>query len=76
MSGNKNIVAKYLDFTSFATTRAFAKDIIKTEERLDVLINNAGTFGLGNKRSEDGLFLGLQVNYFGPFLLTHLLIGK
>lgn len=75
-SGNNQIITKYLDFCSLKSVRVFAEDIIGTEERLDVLINNAGTTGLPNEFSEDGLQMGLQVNYFGPFLLTHLLIGK
>lgn len=65
-----------MDLESLECVREFARDILKNEERLDILINNAGTVGLGNNYSKDGLLLGLQVNYFGPFLLTHLLIGK
>lgn len=76
LSGNQNVIAKHLDFMSLEGTRRFAEDMYKTEEKLDVLINNAGTYGLGNKYSKDGLLKTLQINYFGPFLLTHLLIGK
>lgn len=75
-TGNQNIVAKYLDLTSFAVVRTFAKDILQNEKKLDILINNAGSVGFGNNYSKDGLLLGLQVNYYGMFLLTHLLIGK
>lgn len=76
LTGNKNVIAKYLDYTSLELTRSFAKEILETEDKLDVLINNAGTFGSSNKYTNDGLLLILQVNYFGPFLLTHLLLGK
>lgn len=37
------VVIKHLDLSSLASVRRFADDIIKTEARLDVLINNAGS---------------------------------
>lgn len=72
---NKNIIAKHLDMSSLDNIRRFARDILNSEERLDVLINNVGVAGAENKFTQDGLLLGLQINYFGPFLLTHLLLG-
>ena len=76
ISNNKNVVVRFLDLSSLASVRNFAKDIIATENRLDVLINNAGVGGLVNKKTEDGIEWGMQVNYYGHFLLTNLLIGK
>ena len=76
ISGNKNVVVRYLDLSSFTSVRNFAKDVISTENRLDVLVNNAGIIETANKKTEDGLEFGLQVNHYGPFLLTNLLIGK
>lgn len=73
---NENIVYKYLDLSSLACIRQFAKEIIDEENRLDILINNAGIGGVGHVFSEDALQMTLQVNYYGPFLLTHLLVGK
>lgn len=75
-TNNKNVLGKHLDLASLETVREFAKEINETEDRLDILINNAGTAGLGNSFTKDGLHIGMQVNYFGPFLLTHLLTGK
>lgn len=72
---NPNIIYKYLDLGSFNSVRKFANDIIKNEKKLDILINNAGISFGHDKMSEDGINLLMQVNYFGPFLLTHLLIG-
>lgn len=54
----------------------YAQALLETEERLDILVNNASTYGLGKKLTKDGLLQGMQVNYFGPFLLTNLLLGK
>lgn len=73
---NANVACKYVDFSSLTSVRAFAKDILANEPKLHILVNNAGAGGLGNHKSEDGLQIGLQVNHFGPFLLTNLLLGK
>ncbi|CAH0596412.1 unnamed protein product [Chrysodeixis includens] len=69
-----NLVFKPLDLASFKSVREFATDILKTESRLDVLINNAGTGTLDNSLTEDNLPVEAQVNHFGPFLLTMLLL--
>ncbi|KAJ8928281.1 hypothetical protein NQ314_019163 [Rhamnusium bicolor] len=72
---NANIETKILDLTSLQSVRKFAKDINATEGRLDILINNAGVGTVGNKHTDDGLHATMQINHFGPFLLTHLLTG-
>lgn len=74
-SNNPNVEVRYLDLTSLATVRQFATDIIKTETHLEILVNNAGAGGLGRKNTVDNLQIGMQVNHFGPFLLTCLLVG-
>lgn len=66
----------HLDLSSLDSVRNFAKEVSTKEERIDILINNAGATGLGNKKTEDGIQIGMQVNYFAPFLLTCLLIEK
>lgn len=43
-TGNDNVIVKYLDLASLKTVRKCAEDILNTEEKLDVLINNAGIF--------------------------------
>ncbi|XP_044740011.1 retinol dehydrogenase 11-like [Chrysoperla carnea] len=73
-TGNTNIVIYPIDFESLTSVRKFSKLIHEKENRLDVLINNAGAVGLGNKTTEDGLHILMQVNHFGPFLLTNLLL--
>jgi NAD(P)-dependent dehydrogenase (short-subunit alcohol dehydrogenase family) len=65
-----------LDLSSLASVRRFAKDIISTETHLEILVNNAGAGDLGEERTADNLQVGMQVNHFGPFLLTCLLVGK
>ncbi|XP_017778361.1 PREDICTED: retinol dehydrogenase 12-like [Nicrophorus vespilloides] len=65
-TGNDNIIYKWIDLGSLESTRKFAEDIIKTEPRLDILINNAGVAGFPE--------IYMHINHFGSFLLTHLLV--
>ena len=55
--------------------REFAEEIEREEERVDILINNAGYMG-PYVSTVDGLENTIQVNYLGHFLLTHLLMDK
>ncbi|XP_039751483.1 retinol dehydrogenase 12-like [Pararge aegeria] len=73
-TGNSQVTFKKLDLTSLQSIRDFADNVLKTEDRLDVLVNNAGACALENKYTTDGIIEGMQVNHFGPFLLTLLLI--
>ncbi|CAH2071132.1 unnamed protein product, partial [Iphiclides podalirius] len=71
---NNNIHYRHLDLASLSSVRKFAEEFLQNENRLDILINNAGVFGSDNVKTEDGLLLGMQTNHFGPFLLTVLLL--
>ncbi|XP_029171412.1 retinol dehydrogenase 14 [Nylanderia fulva] len=74
-SNNNNIAIRKLDLSSLQSVREFAQQINQEESRLDVLIHNAGTAETFRKKvTEDGLEMTMATNYFGPFLLTHLLI--
>ncbi|XP_044754522.1 retinol dehydrogenase 13-like [Coccinella septempunctata] len=73
-TGNQNVVYKHLDLGSFRSVRNFAADICKTEEKIDILLNNAAVGITEKLLSEDGLNYLMQVNVFGAFLLTHLLL--
>lgn len=72
-SGNRNVVTRQMDFESLKSVRNFADTTLRTEPRLDILINNIGAIGLDDRLTEDGLQLMMQINYFGSFLLTFLL---
>jgi NAD(P)-dependent dehydrogenase (short-subunit alcohol dehydrogenase family) len=62
------------DFSSLEEVERLAEDLSE-EERIDVLVNNAGigTAG-GRQESADGHELTFQVNYLAPFLLTRRLL--
>lgn len=64
-----------IDLSSFESIREFAKEFLSKEQRLDVLIHNAGYGGAFKKhKNSDGIEITYAVNHYGPFLLTHLLI--
>lgn len=73
-TGNLNVIVKIVDLSSLNSIRKFAKEINETEQRLDVLVNNAGIGCNDHSYTVDGLSLTMQSNHFGPFLLTILLI--
>lgn len=76
-TGNTNIAVRKLDLSSFSSIRQLAEQVNREENRLDVLIHNAGTAEVFQKKvTEDGLEMTMATNHYGPFLLTHLLIGK
>lgn len=74
-TGNRNVEVKKLDLSSFKSVRKFAEEINEEEDRVDVLINNAGYFG-PYLLTVDGLDNTIQVNYLSHFLLSHLLLDK
>lgn len=72
---NENVILKQLDLSSQKSIRYFARDVVRTEARLDILIHNAATAESSFSKTEDDLERQMATNHFGPFLLTHLLIG-
>ncbi len=65
-----------VDLASLASVRALAATFLERFDRLDVLINNAGTFPAKQRFTEDGFEMQIGVNHFAPFLLTNLLLDK
>ena len=51
-----------------------AADIASRYTRLDVLVNDAGTYQKARHVTQEGVEITFAVNYLGPFLLTHLLL--
>jgi NAD(P)-dependent dehydrogenase (short-subunit alcohol dehydrogenase family) len=73
-SGNRNIQGFTADLSSLDEVRQLAKDVLTTNGKLDVLINNAGVGSADKGYGKDGTELHFTVNYLAPFLLTHLLL--
>nr|CAD7445380.1 unnamed protein product [Timema bartmani] len=59
-TGNKEVIGHHIDLSSLQSVRDFARVILTTESRLDVLVNNAGAAGLSRKRTQDGLQIEMQ----------------
>ena len=62
------------DFSSLSQVRTFAEQVLTEQDRLDVLVNNAGVIVEERQESEDGYELTFAVNYLAHFLLTCLLL--
>jgi NAD(P)-dependent dehydrogenase (short-subunit alcohol dehydrogenase family) len=64
----------HLDLTSLAQVRRFAEDFLAANDRLHLLINNAGVMATPLERTADGFELQFGTNHLGHFLLTCLLV--
>lgn len=73
-TGNIDVHFRKLDLASFDSVKEFAANILASEKRLDILINNAGFLEGCDEVAEDGMLAGMKINHFGPFLLTNLLL--
>ncbi|XP_037546755.1 retinol dehydrogenase 13 [Nematolebias whitei] len=73
---NPHVYACHLDLASMKSVREFAEKINREENRVDVLINNAGVMRCPAWKTEDGFDMQFGVNHLGHFLLTNLLLDK
>jgi len=64
------------DLSAQRAVRALAAEVEGSEERLDVLLLNAGVYTRRRRLTDDGLEMQLAVNHLAPFLLTRLLRGR
>lgn len=62
------------DFARQDQIREMAADLASRYSRLDVLVNNVGTYRKTRHVTQEGIEMTFAVNYLGPFLLTHLLL--
>lgn len=70
------VVVHELDLSSLASVRKFANEILKSEPKIDILINNAGVACTPQWKSEDGYEMQFATNHLGHFLLTLLLLDR
>jgi NAD(P)-dependent dehydrogenase (short-subunit alcohol dehydrogenase family) len=73
-TGSEKLRSYLADLSSLGAVRGLAERILSDEERLDVLVNNAGVIVPERQESEDGYELTFAVNYLAHFLLTSLLL--
>jgi NAD(P)-dependent dehydrogenase (short-subunit alcohol dehydrogenase family) len=62
-----------VDYARLADVRSLADLLLERYPTIDVLAHNAGGMFGERRLTEDGHELTMQVNYFAPFLLQHLL---
>lgn len=70
------VTIKQLDLMSLESVRNCADEILKTEERIDLLINNAGVMVCPEGKTKDGFETQFGTNHLGHFLFTLLLLPK
>jgi len=73
-TGNQNIHFHYCDLASFESIIDFTAEFRKSNQVLDILINNAGIWDPEKISTEDGIESHLAVNYLAPFLMTRQLL--
>ena len=70
ISNGGELVYGCLDLANLRSVKEFAEKVINTENRLDLLVNNAGVMIPPPSKSEDGFELQFGVNFIGHFALT------
>ncbi|GIP36079.1 SDR family oxidoreductase [Paenibacillus sp. J2TS4] len=73
-SGNGNVELILADMSTSDGIRSLAKQYLNRYEKLHVLINNAGGVFKDYRKNAEGMELTFALNYYAPFLLTHLLL--
>jgi len=73
-TGNNQLKIYVADFSSLRQVRELAEEIKSSQDRLDVLVNNAGVYQDSRQITEDGMEMTFQVNHLAPFTLTLLLL--
>jgi retinol dehydrogenase 14 len=64
------------DFADQSAVRRLAEDLLRTCDRIDVLMNNAGTVFTRRTLTADGIESTFAVNHLGGLLLTELLLDR
>lgn len=75
-SGASSVRALSAELFLLSETRRVAREFAASHSRLDVLVNNAGSNFPSYATTADGFERTMALNYFSPFLLTHLLLPQ
>ena len=74
LTGNQEVSFFVADLSSQQSVRQLAEDFTASFQRLDVLVNNAGSLMLSRQESLDGIEMTFALNHLSYFLLTNLLL--
>ncbi|KAL7941859.1 short-chain dehydrogenase [Trichoderma barbatum] len=58
------------DISNYKQVQRAAQELVATEKRLDILVNNAAVLARQLDKDEHGISVSMATNHFGPFLLT------
>lgn len=72
VGGNPTTIAA--DLSKLGDCQAMAAELIDRDQKIDVLVNNAGVLKAHDTRTENGWDLRFMVNTFAPYLLTRRLL--
>ena len=72
--GEQRVKTYVADLARAAEVEALARAVLDENDRLDVLINNAGVYNAPAPITEDGLDVRFAVNTIAPYLLTQRLL--
>lgn len=75
-TGNTNVFVKHLDLASIDSIQKFVESFKQDENKLDVLINNAGLWTKTKKLTNINVEQTFAVNVLGHQLLTQLLLNE
>ncbi|KAH8396956.1 hypothetical protein KR215_006813, partial [Drosophila sulfurigaster] len=73
-TNNQNIFFRELDLASLDSVLKFVTGFKGEQDKLHILINNAGVMRCPQSLTKDGFEMQLGVNHIGHFLLTNLLL--
>jgi dehydrogenase/reductase SDR family protein 12 len=73
-TGNQQVFLHVVDVASIKSVRDFAQSFMKTNQKVDMLVNNAGILVTDRENSVDGIESCLAVALGGTYLLTGLLL--
>lgn len=74
ITGQSSILWLNLDLADFSSVQAAARQVLQNENRLDVVVLNAGIMACPQSKSPSGHDLQFATNHMGHFLLVHLLL--
>ena len=75
-TGNDNVAVALADLSLLADVRKLARQLLKDEPRIHVLVNNAGVLLNQRTTTAEGNETTLATNLLAPYLLTQLLLPR
>lgn len=64
------------DLAAMQSVKDCANRILKKYDKIDILVNCAGINSTNKAVSKEGFEMNWAINYFGPYLLTNLLLAR